>query len=423
MGLEYPDHLLHESIESQCTLDEAVKKYGLSRPFILKLVDKGIIRGYDWEKDGLGYIIPPDSAFTLKVISENEEYKQGIFNINPSYIADFNPYLISYLQFHDFLDRYCWILKLGYSSKSNIKKKKYRLDVLLQEYLTQNKFTLAKLSKRSNCSSKSQTIFHLQKGWYNEMTSMPPLSNDWLDIGTKIHGNVNDSSEISWNITKVYYAMYEYTNSTVFSFSNSFDTSQHRKSIRVFNNSILGKLEKYLYFYPFNISSTWDVNTLTFPKYLIYLYSRYPRDKSKTIVELTDDIQHRLRSLGSNTTSLIDFMYTFRVWANYTGIETILSLENGYLLAYLFKNLTTITFFNGAFAELSAIAILGEVKYFSLLEDFSSKYIEKQAKYSNKFLVPLYVRARIYKHLGIVSKVPNFCLPELTDPISFNLTK
>lgn len=408
-----------QSLEPSCSLDEAVSKYKLSKKFILNLIEKGYIHGHDMTQYGMGYRIWAESAFTLKVISQNPEYKKKILNITPSYISDFNPYLVSYLEFHDFLDRYCWILKLNYSNKADIKKKKYRLDVLLQEYLIQNKFNLSKLSQASKCSSDSQTIFHLQKGWYNEMANMPPLSKDWLDIGTKIHKTVNDSSEISWNIIKAYYAIYEYTNSTVFSFSNSFDTSQHKKSIKVFNNSILGKLVNRLYFYPFNISSTWDVNTLTFPKHLIYLYSRYPRDKSKTIVELSDDIQHHLQGMGSQTISLIDFMYAFRVWANYTGIETILSLEDGYLLTYLFKNLTTITFFTAAFAELSTIATLGEAKYFSILEDFSSRYIQKQAKYDNKYLVPLYVRARIYHHLGIVSQVPDFCLPELTDPISF----
>ena len=52
--------------------------------------------------------------------------------------------------------------------------------------------------------------------------------------------------------------------------------------------------------------------------------------------------------------NLLELLYNFRVWANYLGIETIIRLQDGHYLSYLYRNLGILTFFYGCCAELRA---------------------------------------------------------------------
>lgn len=411
--------------QESITVEEAAKKYKLSKTYINKLIKGGYIHASDLSRHGMGILIDFESQQKLKVLSEHPEYKEKVLEFNPSYYYDYCTELINYHPFHDFVDRYCWLIKLYYSDTEDIKKKKYRLETLFQQFILKNKFSLEKLSQHiGSGGNDDKVVFHLQKGWYNELARSVPLDDGFLNIGTKIKGSVPDATSVSWNITQTYYSVYEYTNSLAFLFNPTINTAQHRKSTNIFNNGTINKLKKHALFYPLFLSSH-NTGAIRYPSHANFKYASYPRDPNKSVKDINDDVVRALKKLSAENkghpVSLVDFLYDFRVWANYTGVETIIKLRNGHLLEYLYKNLATLNFFVAGSAELSALARLGEDKYIQILDDFSKGYILKQPQFEkNILLLPIFIRHRIYKHLGIISRDLPYLSSMYTDPIQLN---
>lgn len=411
--------------DEQITMDAAVKKYKLSKRYIMQLIKIKYIHAFDPSKygDKSDIIIDPEGVQKLQTLSEHPEYRKKILDFNPSAYYDYCPELINYHPFHDFLDRYCWLIKLFYSDTDNIKKKKYRLDVLFQNFISKNNFSLEKLSDqlKTTKGNEAKIIFHLQKGWYNELARSLPLNPEYLKIGTDLKGSVADSTSVSWNITQTYYSVYEYTNSLAFIFNKKIDTAQHRKSTNIFNNSVLNTIKKNVFFYPFFLSSQ-NTSPGKYPIHSKYKYASYPRDITKNIESVNKDVIKAFKRLSkeNNDTpvSLVDFLFEFRVWANYTGVDTIIKLKNGHLLEYLYKNLGIINFFTGGISELAVIAKLGEEKYIEVFKEFANDYILEQPQFvQNILLIPIFIRHRIYKNLGIISTDLPFLSSMYNDPV------
>ena len=60
------------------------------------------------------------------------------------------------------------------------------------------------------------------------------------------------------------------------------------------------------------------------------------------------------------------------------------------------------------------------MQYLTMLRRFQRDYIDRNERFSRtKYLVPLYVRLRSYKHLGIINRSIEFILPDIEDPIQF----
>ena len=111
-----------------------------------------------------------------------------------------------YLIYHDTLDKFCWLIKLYYSDKKTIKNKHYKLDVLFQNFIKNNKYDPEKIKLNiRNEFNREKAIFHLKKGWYNELVRSVPFSEDFLDAGTNIKGKTKFSGGIAWNIIQSYY--------------------------------------------------------------------------------------------------------------------------------------------------------------------------------------------------------------------------
>ena len=272
--------------QESITLEEAVKKYKLSKTYIKQLIEARYIHASDLTAHGMGVRIDFESQQRLKVLSENPDYKEKVLDFNPSYYYDFCLELINYHPFHDFIDRYCWLIKLFYTDKEDIRKKKYRLDVVFQNFLVKNKFSMPKLAAAvSTGGNKVKLVFHLQKGWYNELVRSRPFDKNFLNIGTKAKGSVADATAVSWNITQTYYSIYEYTNAMAFLDNETINTREHRKPTNIFTNGTLGKLKNNLLFYPFSLTSQ---NTVPnkYPKHSNFQYATYPRDTSKGVQEV-----------------------------------------------------------------------------------------------------------------------------------------
>lgn len=405
------------------TLEEAIKKFKLSKEYIEKLIETKYIRVLDLTSTSQAIFIDFDNQKKLKVLSEHPEYQEKVLDFNPSSYYDYCTELIEYHPFHDFIDRYCWLIKLFYTDKQDIKKRKYRLDVLYQNFLIKNKFSLQKLSKLLQIKGNdSKVAFHLQKGWYNELVRSLPLNSEYLKIGTNVKGSVVDATSVSWNITQTYYSIYEYTNSMAFLNHEIIRTNEHIRPTNIFNNGTLNKLKKHILFYPFFLSSQ-NTSPNKYPDHSDFEYASYPRDSSKRLQDVNKDVVKTLKKLSkndkeNNQLSLVNFLREFRVWSNYTGMETIIKLRNGHLLEYLYKNLGTLSFFVGGMAELAALAKVGEEEYLKILNNFVNDYVLKQPQFeSNILLIPLFIRHRIYKHLGIISAELPYLSSFYKDPI------
>ena len=139
-----------------------------------------------------------------------DEQKDFItFDSVDSLILDDAPDFLDYLYFHNVIDKFCWLLKFQYSERDVVKRKKYRIDTLFQNYIHLNKYKIEKAAKCISSSiSKEKIEYHLSKGWLNELVRSVPLHADYLEIGTMLSRWDEPGSEglTSWNIVQSYYA-------------------------------------------------------------------------------------------------------------------------------------------------------------------------------------------------------------------------
>ena len=84
------------------------------------------------------------------------------------------------------------------------------------------------------------------------------------------------------------------------------------------------------------------------------------------------------------------------------------------------RNLATVVYFMAGMAEMASLFAVGEAKYLDTLKLFSIDYIDKHKRFArNKYLIPVYIRLRSYKHLGLISAPIDFIIPESGDTIEF----
>lgn len=337
-----------------------------------------------------------------------------------SFMYDYHPELSDYLLFHDTIDLVCWLTKLRYSSRQMIKSRHYRLDVLFDSFLQEWQPDIGKLRRlRGKAYSEEKAVFHLNKGWYNELVRTYPLEVEALEIGTRTSPSYSTGRPVAWNIVQSYYAIYEFVNSLVFSNTDNLRTEKHRKSTIHFCNYLLPKFSGVLIPYPFNITNPPldDIETLRrgHEAFWSYKYARCPRDLQKSIF----DIEHDYLTLMDDDHNLLNLLYRFRVWANYLGINTIIALQDGYYLSYLYKNLGMLCFFYACFAELMTLAVFGEDVLVQSLEHIATNHVLRQDQFKdNWYLIPMFIRFRMYcKHGLIHSHIP-FLTPPSPDPIT-----
>jgi len=315
------------------------------------------------------------------------------FDSVDSLVLEKTPDFLDYLFFHNVLDKFCWILKLHYADRETVKKKKYRIDTLFQRFIVKNKISVEKIVK---CLSKNveevKLEYHLTKGWHNELVRSDPLHPDFLNIGTQVGkwGVPGSGGLIAWNIIQSYYAVFEYLSCFGSAIKPSLDTRGHKKVAREFSNHLIGRGKNRIIFYPFNLTSSASEKDIPdHPKFCQYHYASYPREPGRGIYDLEHEIIKALILLADKgKSSFLDLLYELRLWANYTGLQSLLKLSDGGYQQFLSRNLATIVYFSGGLAELAVMTILGKTKYLSILKRFSLDYIDKHERFArNKFLI------------------------------------
>ncbi|PHJ38659.1 hypothetical protein P378_09100 [Desulforamulus profundi] len=356
----------------------------------------------------------------------SEEDLEEFFPFYRDYYRDIS----DYTRFHDAIDRFIWLIRYRYSDKEAMKSKKYRLDLLFQQYIKEHRIKPEDLKKNliGKVYSNEKFTYFLQQGWYNELATAFPFIDDPMNLSTNlVSSNSNWKVDLfpSWYIIKSYYAVYSFHNAFVFTNSNNINTFQHRKPTNHFNNALLKKFTNKLIYYPFNLSDPIIENAGYLrgvnKKEWGYMYSKYPRNPSQSFYDVENDYLNDLKMVRNELkctapATIIDLLYLFRVWANYIGNDTVVNLRSGGLLLFLERNLYSLIFFFGGLCELLAIGFLGEDEFLKVFKKFYESFIhEKKDLYENWFYIPLINRIRIYEHLGLVSKLPNEIKPPNKD--------
>lgn len=342
-----------------------------------------------------------------------------------SLILQRTPGFEDYLFFHNVLDKFCWMLKLHYAGRETVKRKQYRIDTLFQRFLVANRVGLDKIRKcQTQPHDKQKLEYHLTKGWHNELVRSDPLHLDYLHIGTVLNGwgGPGSGGLAAWNIVQSYYAVFEFTSCIATSISRDLDTRGHKKVAKHFNNHTIGAARERIVFYPFGLTSSTPLTDVPqHPGFSQYHYASYPREPGKSIADLDDEVTRAFAVLrGGSKASIVDLLYELRLWANYTGVQSLLKLADGGYQQFLMRNLATIIYFMGGLAELAVIAAVGETKFLGILKRFSLDYIDRHERFArNKYLIPSYIRLRSYKHLGILDGAIEFVIPESSDPVQF----
>lgn len=401
------------------TVQEMAYQTGLTESEVTSLVEAGYVMSVGRWRGEDQVRIPSDQSGKLLQLKGSPRLRRLALVFGGSFMYEYHPELSDYLLFHDTIDILCWMVKLRYASQDMMKRKAYRLDRLFDAFVAELRPSVVRLRQlRGKSYSEERVAFHLNKGWYNELVRAYPLNAEMLEVGTNTNGSYSRGRSVAWNIVQSYYAIYEFVNSMVFSNTATLRTEEHRKSTRHFNKCLLGKFSGLLVPYPFNLTSplTQDINILRgqAKKYWQYQYASCPRDRRKSLYDLERDYLALISEEGTP----LDFLYAFRVWANYLGIDTIISLQDGYYLSYLYKNLGLLCFFYGCFAELLAIAVLGESQTVALLANIATNYVLEQDNFrANWFYIPSFLRFRVYRKYGIVESNMDFLTPDVVDPI------
>jgi hypothetical protein len=339
-------------------------------------------------------------------------------------VLERDPTFEKYLFFHNLLDKFCWCAKLHYSDRETVKKKRYRLDVLFQDILTNEAISLEKAGRCIDSNTTEEQLeYHITKGWLNELVRSHPLHPDYLAIGTNLGqwSTPGSGGFASWNIIQSYYAFYEYLATICVAVDSTAKADGHKVVAKSFNNHVIGKALGRLVFYPFNLTSSTS-SFPSHPKHCEFHYATYPREVGRNINELEHELVQAYKLLSAENrgtrTSVFDLFYELRLWSNYTGVQSIITLSDGGYQKFLSRNLSTLAFLAGGMAEIAYIARFGSNKYLGMLKRFSVSYIDKHESFArNKFLIPPYIRLRILKHLSLFESRIDFIIPQPVDPV------
>ena len=128
-----------------------------------------------------------------------------------SLVLERAPDFLDYLFFHNLLDKYCFALKAHYSDRETVRKRRYRLDLVFQNYLLRNAICAPRRGPGTSSSAiESKVEFNLTKGWHNELVRGDPLLPDYLKIGVQLSGwrGPGTGGLAAWNVIQSYYAYF-----------------------------------------------------------------------------------------------------------------------------------------------------------------------------------------------------------------------
>lgn len=362
-----------------------------------------------------------DEISTQKVRNNaaNPHIKDKLLVLTNSFSNAYATDILEYNCFHESLDVLCWMLKIRYSTKDSLSRRRFQLLDLAEAFLRVNIIDFSKIRRVLGASANLTKLeFFLKKGLYNEMAYCLATPKSYLNVGRRIDTEEWKNRFPSWSIITAYYAIYEFTSTLAVATFGTLNPKQHLASINSLEAGGFSSICKVVNFYPFNLPMPPKRSLKSLRGHQTFWsnkYAAYPRDGSSSIYEL----ESNYLSLIALHKSFIHHLYEFRVWANYTGIETLLRLENGGLLAFLYRNLQTLIFFAAIQAELTALALLGEAKFTEIIQEAVILQIPRHGFFDlSAEWYPAILRMRLYQAAGILSTSAGDFIPKHLDPFT-----
>jgi excisionase family DNA binding protein len=379
---------------------------------------------YRWIKTGKLKATKNGKAYSI-LFSENKDFllAQLKKKHNKPQSAWTPKELEEYSEWHELLDEICWLIKICYSPREDIKRKRFRADRLFVNYLSSNKITLGKVKRvfSSNTNPGHKPITNdIKRGWYNELSYLVPLKTSTLGMSfNDIDLNKTDSNVRfafpSWRITSAYYSIYFYLRAITIQKQDGFRLQEHSATISTFKNNLFQPLADTLWKFPFDIS--FIPKTRVYKKDLLierllhtrFGYSNHPRPPHRTPNQIYNHIYKTFRKKSklkakSIRYMIFDYLHDFRVWANYLDIDNLLSLWGSGYKSFIDQNLSLFLFFIGGMVEICYLSVFSEKEYLKQLQSFYDLFATNNPELESEFIkTSIYQRLLIYNGLGLVN--------------------
>jgi len=395
------------------TVPDLSSNFSISPSTIYRWIREGKLNS---QKSGRRVFVIRDDTF-FSFLSEMLEWN---YDKNDAYIPD---ELLQYEYWHQNIDYFSWLLKICYSSKEDIKRKRFRIDKIFQNYIKINKITINGVKNLFNKSvqRKNEVFEDLKRGWYNEMSFSFPLKDSTLGCSfSDIYNNYDISSDRfqfpSWKIVMSYYSVYFYLRTITLMKNSTFRLKKHTATLNCFKNNVIPVISKSLWGFPLNIEYNPNKriyrNKILLSKleYSKYRYCSHPRSPNLSPIDIFESIVKQFTKNGKKFSiksqyTIFDFLLEFRIWANYLDISNLISLYGKGYKGFLDQNLSLILFIISGIAEISVIAKFGENEYLKSLQEIYDTFALNNSQIRRNFLnVSMYQRMKIYRNLGFISK-------------------
>lgn len=332
-----------------------------------------------------------------------------------------------YHPFHEALNNFTWLLKARWAQRGDLKRRRFRLDQVLQGYAEHQVRSLERV-RRSLLDPKAESRpagaeASLRKVWYNELAFASPQLTDPLILDSQgVTANYGASAErltfASWRIAEAYYTVYHAIQALLELRGTPYRREQHEATHRAFKGSALGPLTGTLFGFPFHLAGepggvSWGLEALPEDtQYLRHQYASHPRYRTwpggpggqsfeETARALLATFSQHARDAGPAVYMLPDLLSDLRIWANYVEIDSLVALRASGFRAYLDQDLHILVFCYAGIAEIGALAVLGPGRTAEVASQFFTEFV---AQNESLWRAPaphgLDVRFRLYEHLG-----------------------
>lgn len=339
--------------------------------------------------------------------------------------------LAEYHDYHAALNNFAWLLKATLTARDDLKRKRFRLDRMLQCYIREHvpdSVVLAgALASPKLTMDRAAALASLQKVWYNELAfCTPPLVDPLLLDAKGVQINIEASTTRlmfpSWKITQAYYTVYHALRTLVDLRGVPYHKQRHTASARAFKSAMLAPASRGLLAFPFTLVAAtandpaWSLSRLPADKaYLRFNYADHPRYRRNssywgqpgqsfedTVGLFTGALAERASARADGEVYMLpDLLRDLRNWGSYVDIDNMIALKGSGFRAYLDQDLHTVAFFYAALAELAAIALCGPDVVVGTATEFHQEFIETEpALWRSPARLAMDIRFTIYAHLG-----------------------
>jgi len=327
-----------------------------------------------------------------------------------------------YSEWHELLDEICWLIKICYSSRDDVKHKRFRSDLLFVNYLTVHEVDLSKVRQvfaTNSSPSRRRVTDDLKRGWYNELSYAFPLRTSTLGLSfADITLNMQDSSAgfafPSWRIASAYYSVYFYLRAITLQKQDGLRLQEHAATIRGFKSSLLQPLMRVIWKLPFDITYTPNARARQRDSFIHdrvhtrYNYSNHPRPPHRSALQITAHVYQAYKRKAKSRTKpssymLFDYLHDFRIWANYLDIDNLLCLRGPGYKTFIDQNLSLLLFFVGGISEIGYLSVFGEARYIEQVQSLYDLLAANMPELKSRFVnTPIYQRLVIYNGIGLV---------------------